>query len=386
MTGAAPRAAAHLESARAGSGPDEKHGDRRSARLSALRSELTSAGLDALLVTHAPNVQYLTGFSGSSGLLLVAHDAAFLVTDFRYRTQAREQVSGVAEVQIGETSLWSRLWTTLPRLAAVRTVGFDSANVSHADYQRFAEAGAPWRWQSTSGLVESLRQRKDAGEVAHIRTAIAIAESALHATVPAIRAGMTEFEVAAILECALRQRGSEAHPFEAIVASGERSALPHARSSARRLRPGEFLVLDFGATSGGYCADITRTFVVGKATQSHHDTYDVVREANATACLGVVAGMRGCDADAIAREHIAGCGLGAEFGHSLGHGIGIEVHEKPLLARTADAPLPVDSVVTIEPGVYREGWGGVRIEDDVHLGLGRTEVLTVFPRELIEVG
>lgn len=360
--------------------------DGRPARMAALRASLADAGLDALLVTHGPNTRYLTGFSGSSALLVVSREDAVLITDFRYRTQARNEVAGIADVEIEGMSLWSRLWNTLPRLAGVTAIGFDSAHLTHADFQRLVEGGARWQWRPTSGIVEALRQRKDAGELARIRTAVEIAESALAATVPQIRAGMTEFEVGALLEGALRSRGSEAYPFETIVASGERSALPHARCSGRTLQSGEFVLIDFGAVSGGYCSDITRTFVLGRATAAHREVYDVVREANATATGAVMAGMRGSEADALARDYIERRGFGAEFGHSLGHGIGLEVHETPRLGKPADAPLPPHAVVTVEPGVYREGFGGVRIEDDVYLDPGRTTILTSFPRELMEIG
>lgn len=360
--------------------------DPRAARLAALRGEMASAGLDALLVTNSRNARYLTGFSGSSGLLVVTREEAVLITDFRYRTQARSEVGSNARVEIEGMSLWARLWTTLPRLAGVAHVGFDSAHLVHTDYQRLVDAGARWEWRPTTGLVEGLRQRKDAGELANIRRAVDIAESALAATVPGIRAGMSEFEVGARLEQALRERGSEAHPFETIVASGERSALPHARCSARVLERGDMLIIDFGATCSGYCSDITRSFVIGPATAAQREAYDVVREANATASTGVRAGMRGSDADALARDYIERAGIGAEFGHSLGHGIGLEVHEAPRLAKTVDAPLPVGAVVTIEPGVYREGWGGVRIEDDVFLAADGPVVLSSFPREIMELG
>jgi Xaa-Pro aminopeptidase len=346
---------------------------------------MVSLGLDAMLVTEARNARYLTGFSGSSGILIVTREDAALITDFRYRTQARAEVGTTARVEIEGTSLWTRVWSLLPRFGDVTHVGFDTVHLTHADYQRLMDAGARWQWRPTTGVVEGLRTRKDAGELAHIRRAVEIAEGALAATIGEIHAGMTEFDVGARLERALRERGSEAHPFETIVAGGERSALPHARCSGRTLRRGDLLIVDFGATSGGYCSDITRTFAIGAATSEQRDVYDVVREANATASAGVRAGMRGSDADALAREYIERLGLGAEFGHSLGHGIGLDVHEAPRLAKTADAPLPLGSVVTIEPGVYREGWGGVRIEDDVFLGADGPTVLTSFERALIEL-
>ena len=360
--------------------------DTRLSRITSVRAEMVSAGHDALLVSSHANIRYLSGFSGSSALLVVSLDRVVLITDFRYRSQAGAEVEPVAEVEIEGTSLWSRLWAMLPGMRDVSTVGFESQHVFHFDFQRLLDGGADWKWRPTMGVVESLRQRKDATEIALIRRAVGVAESALEATVPGIRAGLSELQVAAMLERALRERGSEAHPFETIVASGERSALPHARCTSRALRNGDLVLVDFGATVGGYCSDITRSFVIGKATQEQRDVYDVVREANATAASGVRAGMRGRDADQLARGYIERHGFGADFGHSLGHGIGLEVHEGPRLARTADAPLPTGSVITIEPGIYRDGWGGVRIEDDVLLEAGGPVLLTGYPRRLMELG
>lgn len=359
--------------------------DPRTVRLTSVRSELAASSLDAILVSSPANIRYLTGFSGSSALLVVSLDRSILITDFRYRTQARAEVADSVEVEIEGTSLWTRLWSVLPRLGGASQFAFESPHLRHVDYQRLMDGGARWQWRPTTGIVETFRQRKDATELEQIRRAIAIAEQALEATIPEIRAGLTELEVGGILERSLRECGSESFPFETIVASGERSALPHARCSARVLRSGDLLIVDFGATAGGYCSDITRTFVIGIASAKQRETYQAVREANATAAAGIRAGMRGRDADALARDYLERCGLGAEFGHSLGHGIGLEVHEAPRLAMTADAPLPAGSVVTIEPGVYREGWGGIRIEDDVLLTAEGPVVLTSFPRDLVEL-
>jgi Xaa-Pro aminopeptidase len=230
-----------------------------------------------------------------------------------------------------------------------------------------------------------LRERKDPDEVARIRAAAAMATSALEATLPAIHAGMTELEVAGVLEKSLRDAGSEAFPFPSIVASGPRSALPHARSSSREITSGEFLLMDFGAAFEGYCADVTRTVVIGKASDEQRAVYQVVRQANELAAAEVRAGLRGREADALARDYIERCGYGEAFGHGLGHGLGIEVHEAPRLARTADGLLSPGAVVTIEPGIYRPGWGGVRIEDDVHLAASGPELLTQFTHELLEL-
>jgi Xaa-Pro aminopeptidase len=360
----------------------------RERRLAALRISLQSAGLDALLVSSLANVRYLSGFSGSSGMLIVTAHDALLLTDFRYSIQAHVEAGDAVRVVIEPTSLWARLWTELPAMRDVESIAFESAHVTHADFQRLVEppqGGARWQWRPSVNLVESLRERKDDGEIAHLREAVRIAEHALERTVSRVKAGMTELDVCGILEGELRACGSRSHPFETIIASGERSALPHARSSERAVGPGDLLLIDFGAESGGYCSDITRTFVVGKASPEQRELHDVVREANASASGGVRAGMRGKDADALARGYIERRGWGEEFGHSLGHGIGLEVHEAPRLSRTNDSPLPVGAVVTIEPGIYRPRWGGVRIEDDVLLTSEGAEVLTTFPRDLIEL-
>jgi len=360
--------------------------DPRPRRLSALADGLTAAHIDGLLITSLPNIRYLTGFSGSSALLFVSVRDVVLITDFRYQTQVVGEVGDLARVSIEPQSLWTGLWQQLSQLTNVEVIGFESGHLLHRDFQRLLEAGARWQWRPTTDLVEALRERKDAGELALIQAANGIATRALERTLPQVRAGMTELEVAGILEKALRDEGSEGFPFPSIVASGSRSALPHARSSTRRIESGDFLLLDFGAETGGYCADITRTFVIGRAGAEQREIYDVVRAANESASHRVRAGMTGRDADAIARDYIEQRGYGDLFGHSLGHGLGLEVHEAPRLARTADGALAEGAVVTIEPGIYRPGWGGVRIEDDVFLGPDGPKILTSFSRELIELG
>ncbi|MEP6620080.1 MAG: Xaa-Pro peptidase family protein [bacterium] len=360
--------------------------DSRPSRVAALVNSLSAAHVDGLLLTGLPNIRYLTGFSGSSALLIVTQRDVVLITDFRYQTQVADEVGDIARVVIEASSLWAGLWQQLSALPNIKVLGFETAHIPHRDFQRLVEAGSRWQWRPTSDLVESLRERKDAGEVALITDAAGVATRALARTIDEVRAGLSELEVAGILEKALRDEGSEGFPFPSIVASGPRSALPHARSSSRRIAAGDFLLMDFGAEVGGYCSDVTRTIVIGKADDEHREVYDVVRVANERAARGIRSGMTGRDADAIARQYIERAGFGDLFGHSLGHGIGLEVHESPRLARTAEATLPEGAVVTIEPGVYRPGWGGVRIEDDVVLGANGPQILTHFPRELIELG
>lgn len=359
-------------------------------RLAALRRALAASELDGLLVCALPNVRYLTGFRGSNGLVLVTQDDAILLTDFRYATQVKQEVTDAVRVVIEPSSLWTRLWGELRAMPRVEVLAFESAHLTHQDFVRLVGEGADgarWRWRPSLNLVEVLREAKDEGEIAHIREAVRIAEQALGATLPQVRVGMSELAVAGVLEHELRTAGSEGFPFETIIATGARSALPHARASTAEIRAGDLLLFDFGAVSGGYCSDITRTFVVGRSADARQlEVHAVVREANGSASAGLRAGMRGRDADALARQYIDRRGFGEAFGHSLGHGIGLEVHEAPRLAKSVEAPLPAGAVVTIEPGIYLEGWGGVRIEDDVVVTAEGPQVLTGFDRGLLRVG
>jgi Xaa-Pro aminopeptidase len=359
--------------------------DRRPQRLAALREALTAAHIDGLVLTSIPNVRYLTGFSGSSALVLVTARDLHFITDFRYDTQVREEVGDLATVRIEPASLWSGLWEVAGDITGLEVVGFESAHLLHRDFQRLLSEGGRWQWRPQLNLVEILRQAKDAGEVALIRQAGEIAIRALKKTLKEIKPGLTELNVAGILEKSLRDEGSEDFPFSVIVASGPRAALPHARPSERVIKKGDLLLLDFGAQYRGYCSDITRTVVIGHASEEQRAVYEIVRHANAVASSSVHAGMKGQDADGLARRYIEDHGYGDAFGHSLGHGLGLEVHEAPRLAKTVEAPLGAGAVVTIEPGIYRPGWGGVRIEDDVHLAANGPVILTDFTRDLLEV-
>jgi Xaa-Pro aminopeptidase len=359
--------------------------DLRPARHAGLMTLVAAEDLDGLLVTSMPNVRYLTGFTGSAGVVVALPGELVLFTDFRYRVQAEEEVGGAARVEIVDADVWARVLDVLRERRAAR-MGFEAHIVTVHQAARFNRSDAPSRFQPVQELVERLRVRKHASEVAAIRRAAALAADALAATLPGIRAGQTELDVAATLEGELRRRGSEWHPFQTIVASGPRAALPHARTSCRRIEVGDLLLIDFGAQLDGYCADITRTVVVGQAADDRQRlVYDLVREAQAIARAGIRPGMSGREADAIARSLIESRGFGDAFGHSLGHGLGLEVHEGPRVSKSNPEPLPVDAVVTIEPGIYLPGWGGVRIEDDVYLGAEQTAVLSNGETELLEL-
>jgi Xaa-Pro aminopeptidase len=331
-------------------------------------------------------VRYLSGFSGSSAILFVSARDTLLITDFRYQTQAADEVGDLARITIEPQSLWTGIWQQLALLPGLEVLGFESAHIVHRDFQRLLEAGARYQWRPTVDLVETLRERKDDDELRRIREAVETAEHALGLTVAQVRVGMSELEIAGLLESSLRQSGSDGFAFPSIVASGPNAALPHAHPTSRVIAKGDLLLIDFGARSEGYCSDITRTFAIGPATTEQQEVHDVVRLANERAVRAVRPGITGRDADGVARGYIQDRGFGELFGHSLGHGIGLEVHEAPRLAKTAENPLVEGAVVTVEPGIYRPGWGGVRIEDDVHLGAGGAQVLTRFARELIEIG
>jgi Xaa-Pro aminopeptidase len=358
--------------------------DRREERQAALRLALDNEGLDGLLVTHLPNIRYLTGFTGSAALLLVRPQESTLITDFRYAVQAPDEAGTVARVEIDQKSVWDRLGRVLTG-AAVGTLGVESQALTVRDAERVAGLTRA-RLLPVTDLVERLRAVKSPEEVAAIRAAAALAQDALAEVVPTLRPGQRELDVGAALESALRRRGSEWHPFPTIVASGPRAALPHARTSARAIEAGEWLLLDFGAQVDGYCADLTRTMVVGgRADERQRMVYELVRGAQGRALEHLRAGMTGREGDALAREVIAARGFGDAFGHSLGHGLGLEVHEAPRLAPTAETPLPLHAVVTVEPGIYLPGWGGVRLEDDVHLGPDGPEVLSDGRTDLLEL-
>jgi Xaa-Pro aminopeptidase len=354
------------------------------ARQAALRGLVAAADLDGLVVSSPANIRYLTGFTGSAGVLVVALRRSVLVTDFRYSTQASAEVGPAAEVRIERTSVWEGVRQVLAALDQ-RRVGVERDRATLADLEQLRQA-AGVECRPAAGLVEQLRVTKDDTEVAAIREAAALGAEALAATLASVAVGQTELEVAAELERHLRRRGSEWHPFPSIVAAGPRSALPHARSSTRPIERGDLLVLDFGAQVRGYCSDVTRTVVVGaRADERQRAMYDLVRRAQLRARAGVRGGMTGREADSLARDLIAREGVGEAFGHSLGHGLGLEVHEAPRLSQSNDAPLPVGAVVTVEPGVYFEGWGGIRIEDDVVLGPESAECLSDGRTELVEL-
>jgi Xaa-Pro aminopeptidase len=350
-------------------------------RLGRLRSVMERADVDGLFVTHLTNVRYLTGFTGSAGLLAVTHDRALLVTDGRYQDQAPRQVADAgATVEVGVSSEGQRELVAAA-LGGVGRLGLEAEHVSWAAHDRYASS---WfegpELVATAGLVEELRLVKDAGEIARIRTACAIADTALAEVRPLLDDGMTERMFGLELDATMRRLGASDTSFETIVASGPNGAMPHARPGDRRISRGDLVVIDFGALVDGYCSDMTRTIAVGQPTATQSRMLEVVLAAQAEGVAAVGAGVPAKDVDAACRAVIEEAGWGDAFTHGTGHGVGLDIHEAPRVARTSDATLAAGQVVTVEPGVYLSEHGGVRIEDTVVVTDAGAEPLTLTPK------
>jgi len=349
-----------------------------------LIGQLSEARLDGLLTTHPANWYYLTGFTGEAGALIVFRNGTTLVTDGRFTVQAREETTGVKVVQ-QKGSLLESAGEHL-KARSLRRMGFDPAQLTVAQLKGLRKAcGSRCQWIAAQGMVEALRMRKDAGEVAQMRKAAILVGDVFKSVLRLLRPGVRESEVAAEIEFQMKKRGASGPSFETIVAFGSRSALPHARPSAKRLRKNELVVLDLGVILGHYCSDMTRTLYVGKAPARIRTWYQAVLEAQRAAVAAARSGALCGDVDAAARKVLTKYRLERLFVHSTGHGLGLEVHEDPRVARGQKRRLEPGNVITIEPGVYAEGIGGIRIEDDVVVYASRTEELTRVPRDLIEL-
>lgn len=356
-------------------------------RLGRLRGLLADVRIDGLVVTTRANVRYLTGFSGSAGSLVVTADAALLVTDGRYRTQAAEQLSsaGVGDlVDLGIGGLVAQADAVggLLGRSLAPTVGLEADDVTWSAQRRWA-AVLPGEVVPTSGLVERLRVVKDEGEITAMAAAADIADRALGEVLPMLGEGRTESEVALAIDTAMRRLGAEDRAFETIVASGPNAAKPHARPGPRVICAGDPVVVDFGATVGGYRSDMTRTFCVGGPPGGDlARVFEVVADAQAAGVAAVRASVAAGDVDAACRDRIAAAGWADAFEHGTGHGVGLDIHEAPSVAPRSTAILTPGTVVTVEPGVYLAGVGGVRIEDTVVVTDGGCRPLTRFPKDI----
>jgi Xaa-Pro aminopeptidase len=351
-----------------------------------LRDELADRSLNALLVTHLPNVRYLCGFTGSAGILLVTADAKkpIFLTDGRYTEQAHHQVEG-AKIVISKGPALDAIARQIVKLKFEK-ISIEADHLTVAQWSRFKKFLPPKvKLRETNGLVERLRMMKDAAELAAIRKAVTLGAELFDVVLKAIKPGVRESEVAAELEYAARSRGAEGMSFETIVASGPRSALPHGVASAAAIPDRGFVVLDYGVILSGYCSDQTRTVHVGNPSAEGRKWYKAVLDSNLAGIEAVKAGVTAGEVDKAARDVLRRAKLDRYFTHSTGHGVGLEIHEGPRLGREQTEELEAGMVITVEPGIYIAGKGGIRIEDMVAVTDRGPEVLTPLEKELIVI-
>jgi len=335
--------------------------------------------LSAVLIKDSPNVYYFSGFTGTNGTLLLTPDKSYLLTDFRYLEQAEKETENYEIIRVdSETS------ETIGKLAKdFKSLGVEEDTLSWAEVRKLQDTVGNCRLADISEMLRKLREIKDPSEIEILRQAIRITDQAFEMIREKIKPGITEEEIALELEFFLRKQGATGRSFDYIVASGERSALPHGVASPKKIKTGEAVTLDYGAKYQWYCSDMTRTVFVGKPDEKYKDIYRIVLEAQEAAIHALKPGMTGKEADAAAREVIKKAGYGDYFGHGLGHSLGLEIHETPRLNTRETKILEPGMMLTVEPGIYLPGWGGVRIEDVILVTNFGVEVLTQAPKQFI---
>jgi len=350
-------------------------------RLIGLRAKLREINADAALIAKRENYIYLSGFTGTFANLIITQDSAFLITDFRYVEQAAEQARLFEIIRYG-----GKLEDTLNELLIrknVNILGFEETHLSFAEYSKYKEKLSVKELVPLGGAVEDLRMVKDETEIEIIRRAVQIADNAFTHILGCIKPGLAEVEIAAEIEYSMKKQGAEGASFETIVASGLRSSMPHGVASEKKVELGDVITMDFGAVYKGYCSDITRTVFLGRPRKELEHIYNIVLEAQLKSLEGAHKGLKGRDIDHIARKIITDAGFGEEFGHSLGHGVGLEIHEEPRFSPGSKQVMENGMAVTVEPGIYIKGEGGVRIEDLIVINDQNPIVLTKSPKELI---
>ncbi|MFE8702511.1 M24 family metallopeptidase [Cytobacillus sp. FJAT-54145] len=349
-------------------------------KLNKMREHFEKLGIDGMLITSNYNRRYISNFSGSAGVVLVSTDQAQFITDFRYVEQASKQCEGF-EIVKHTGAIPEEVAVQVQKLG-IKKLGFEQDHLTFSAFKAYEKVvGA--ELVPVSGLVEKLRLIKTEPEIKILKEAADIADAAFKHILDFIRPGLTELEVSNELEFFMRKAGATSSSFDIIVASGVRSALPHGVASDKVIEKGDFVTLDFGAYHKGFVSDITRTLAVGEPDAKLKEIYNIVLEAQLRGMEGIKPGMTGKEADALTRDYITEKGYGEYFGHSTGHGIGLEVHEGPSLSVKSDLVLEPGMVVTVEPGIYIPGLGGVRIEDDTLITKEHNETLTHSTKELI---
>ena len=352
-------------------------------RLAKLRQAIVQAeeGLDALLIYQPENRRYVSGFTGSEAMLLVTPDRAVLATDSRYWEQAEHEAPEFSVYQV-KTKYVMEMSDILAAAGHPKHMGFESTFITVDQLDQLMDAAPEVEWVATKNIVENLRTVKDASEVALIQRAARIADEGFEYLCKTLQPGMTERETAWELEAYMRTHGADKIAFDLIVGSGPNGAMPHHHSDPRPIQAGEPIVLDLGAQVNGYHSDLTRTICLGRPQDGRFmEIYDVVLRAQEAALRGIRAGMTGIEADRIARDVIEAAGYGDNFGHGLGHGVGLAIHEGPHAGRTSEDTLPAGSTLTLEPGIYLPGWGGVRIEDLTLIGENGVQLVSHASKE-----
>ncbi len=352
------------------------------SRIDKIRALLDELQIDAMLVSHIPNIRYLSAFSGSAAWVIVTKNKDYFITDFRYKDQSAAQVKGF-EIIINQ-NITEEL-KKIVESAGIKKIGFESGHVVFSAVEAFKKSFEEAEFTPVFERIEKLTMQKSPDEIEKIRKAVEISDKTFDKILKFIKPGMTELEVSAEITYTHKKLGASKDSFDPIVASGWRGALPHGIASDKVIQKGEMVTLDFGCVYDGFCSDITRTIAVGEPSQEMKKIYEIVLDAQLKAIAAAKTGVSSKEVDGVARELIAAAGFGGNFGHGLGHGLGIEVHEIPGLNSRTDMPLAESSVVTIEPGIYVDGLGGVRIEDDVLITNGGCEVLNRSPKKLIIV-
>lgn len=354
-------------------------------RVLALREQLKQNDIESLLITNPYNLRYLTGFTGTTGIALITLNNAYFITDFRYTEQAKNQCIGYTIIENVSGNPYEELLPALQQ-EAIQTMGFEESNVTFALYSQLQDLVEVKGIQliPTTGLTEKLREVKDEDELAIIEKACWIADQAFEHILEYIQPGMTEIQVANELDFYMRKLGASGISFDTIVASGERSALPHGVASEKEIEKGDFITLDFGCYYNGYVSDMTRTISLGQPRHEQlKEIYQIVLDAHLKVGEAARPGMTGIELDAVARDYITEHGYGEAFGHSTGHGIGLEIHENPMVSKRATNIFVPNNTITDEPGIYLPGVGGVRIENDLVITEDGSRMLTHSPRELI---
>ncbi|WP_028775607.1 M24 family metallopeptidase [Shimazuella kribbensis] len=351
-------------------------------RLTKLQNEMKKHDIEALLVTNRRNCYYISGFTGSSGVVLVTPDDAFLITDFRYLSQVREQAPDFQVVEHIGNQMFLEVANTCRRLA-ITALTFETDHLTFSDYEELRTVLDKIILLPSSNLIEEIRGQKEEKELSYIQEAIQIAEDSFKQLLTELSPGMKEKQIALRLEWLMRERGASGLSFDMIVASGARSALPHGVASNKAIAEGELVTFDFGCYYQGYASDITRTIAIGSCSEKQREIYELVRVANEKTIASLSVGMRASDADAIARNYISQAGYGDCFGHGTGHGIGLDIHEFPRIGKSSEDTLEPGMVVTVEPGIYIKDQFGVRIEDDILITSEGYKVLTSLSKELI---